>query len=131
MNWRVVLIVIIVLGIIGFVFFQDEALEIIGQNKDSGFTIGGNSDAEFHDTFSVIRFRGEPVSIQPVVGREKVMHFQKTSEEQLKTIMGVEVYFENKGLIRQYKSPAVPMTIPSKGDFTHRLEQCEIIPPKE
>lgn len=129
-NIRVILITVLVIGALLVALFPDEALGLIGQNKDSGFTIGkgGSSDMEFTAQFSVIRFRGEPVSIQPVIGREKVLHFSGISEDQLKAIMGVEEYFNNKSLIKSYRLPAVPMTIPSKGEFTHRLEKCEIIP---
>lgn len=128
-NFRVILIVVLVVGGVLVALFPDEALSLIGQNEDSGFSISNKKgDAEFTADFSVIRFRGEPVSIQPVIGREKVMHFNGMTEDQLKGIMGIEEYFDNKSLIKAYRSPAVPMTIPSKGEFTHRLEACEIIP---
>lgn len=129
MNWRIILITIIVLGSLGFAAFPDQVLSFFGKNENSGFSIGKKTNSQFIVTLSVIRYKGQPVSIQPVVGREKIQHFQ-ISEQELKEIMGVEAYVENKSLIRQYKFPAVPMTIPSKGNFTHRLEKCEVIPPK-
>ena len=130
MNWRIILVVVITLGVIAFVAFPDEAMKLIGQDKKTSFSCSSSSKQDFEATFSVIRYKGEAVSVQPVVGREKVMHFQ-LSEKELTKVLGIEVYLENKGLIRQYKSPMVPMTIPSKGDFTHRLEKCKVIPPQK
>lgn len=77
--------------------------------------------------FSVIMYNGKIVSAVPITtNQQEVAHFLTTPESELKEIIGVEAFYENRNIIEAYKKPKVATYIAGKGKFTHVIITQEV-----
>ena len=119
---HLLIILAFVTGIVAL-FFIDDIERIVG-GGDVEFSLG-KCELPVELQFSVVRFQGKPVSaINVADNNAEVVHFLTTSEEQLKDIMGVENYYDNKRYIDEYKRTKIQaMYLPNKGPFVHKIEK--------
>lgn len=119
------MLIVIALTVIA-VTFQEETQSLIGIEKMNIGNPFGSPNFTTKVKFSVIRYNGDVVSAVAISCSDKIAHFMNADEEYLKSTMGIEGYFENQPIIKSYKKLQNPSFIPSKGNFTHKIEVINV-----
>lgn len=123
MKTKHLLILLAFIGAIVSLFFLKDIERIVGGGAVK--LSFGKQELPIQLTFSVIRFEGKAVSAVNIADQNsEIVHFLNVNEEQLKDIMGIESYFNNKNFIEEYRRMRIQaMYLPNKGPFIHKIEK--------